>query len=149
MDLQLPVMTLGKSANAVEILARAAIDQINDFNPDLYDHIMFILDPTISTAFKGRHKYVSYAYLNGKYSVFDDQWATRPSFLIHELGHNLGYHDSGLGTDQYGDQSDMMGYSYDRNERPLMCFNAAKSWYLNWYSIRHAYTNPLNTNGNV
>ena len=63
--------------------------------------------------------------------------------------YSLGMPIYGGGTDQYGDQSDMMGYSYDHNKRPLMCFNAAKRWYLNWYSIRYAYINTLNTNGNV
>jgi len=141
MDLQLSVSTEGLSANEVETLCYEAIPQLSDFNPNLYDHIMFILDPSISL--------LAYAYIGWIYSVFQDQWATRPSALIHELGHNLGYLHSGEGSDQYGDQSCMMGYSYSNDEGPIMCFNAAKSWYTNWYSTLHADINPLNTNDNV
>jgi len=139
MDLQLSVSTSGLSASQVETLARAAMDQVPGFNSGSYDHIMFVLDPTINL--------LAYAYINWKYSVFQDLWAARPSALIHELGHNLGYLHSGQGTDQYGDQSGLMGYSYSNDEGPIMCFNAAKSWYLNWYS--NVDINPVNTNGNV
>ena len=36
-----------------------------------------------------------------------------------------------------------MGYSESTDDKPLMCFNAAKSWQLGWYSDRHVAVNPL------
>jgi len=137
MDLGLTASTAGLSASAVESLARTAMDQVPNFNPDSYDHIMFVLDPSINL--------LAYAYINWKYSVFQDLWAARPSALIHELGHNLGYLHSGEGNDQYGDQSGLMGYSYSSDEGPVMCFNAAKSWHLNWYS--NVDINPVSADG--
>jgi hypothetical protein len=40
---------------------------------------------------------------------------------------------AGEGTEEYGDQSGMMGYSYSEDSTK-MCFNPAKSWQLGWYS---------------
>jgi len=137
MDLILPVSTLGKSQYEVEALARTAMGNYAGFDSNLYDHIMWVLEPKIN--------FLAYAYINWKYSVFQDLWAARPSALIHELGHNLGYLHSGTGTNVYGDQSGMMGFSYKNDEGPVMCFNAAKSWHLNWYS--NVDLNPLTTTG--
>ena len=53
------------------------------------------------------------------------------------MGHNLNLDHSGEGSNDYGDQSGVMGFSYSNNDSPLMCFNAAKSWQLGWYSSRH------------
>ena len=54
---------------------------------------------------------------------------------MHEIGHNLGLaHANEAGT--YNDQSGMMGYSYSSDNGPIMCFNSAKSWQLNWYASR-------------
>jgi hypothetical protein len=39
-----------------------------------------------------------------------------------------------------------MGYSYTQNEAPEMCFNAAKSWELGWYSDKTTSLS-LGTNG--
>jgi hypothetical protein len=51
------------------------------------------------------------------------------------LGHNLGLHHAAEGTNQYGDQTSLMGYSY-HSDTTRMCFNPAKSWQLGWYSLR-------------
>lgn len=61
------------------------------------------------------------------------QWCTRVSAQMHEVGHNLGLAHSGEAGNTYGDQSGMMGYSYNQDEQK-MCFNAAKNWQLGWYS---------------
>jgi hypothetical protein len=35
-----------------------------------------------------------------------------------------------------------MGYSYGRDDTPLMCFNNAKNWQLGWYDDAHTEVNP-------
>ncbi len=40
---------------------------------------------------------------------------------------------SGEGSNQYADQSGMMGYSYSSDDAPLMCFNNAKNWQIGWF----------------
>jgi hypothetical protein len=54
---------------------------------------------------------------------------------VHELGHNLALGHAGEGSNQYGDQSGMMGYSY-ASFNTRMCYNPAKSWQLGFYSQR-------------
>ena len=39
-----------------------------------------------------------------------------------------------------------MGYSYAEDENPRMCFNAAKSWKLGWYSDRTRTLDKWNAN---
>ena len=52
--------------------------------------------------------------------------------MIAEIGHNIGLAHSGE-TATYDDQTGMMGYSYESDDGPVMCFNAAKNWQLGWY----------------
>jgi hypothetical protein len=59
----------------------------------------------------------------------------------------LGLHHSGelTGTDSaktYGDQQGMMGYSYNSDDYPIMCFNPAKNWQLGWYESKRISINP-------
>lgn len=122
------------------------MDELSDFNDDAYDYIMFVVKDSIDVK--------AYAYINWKLSVFQDLWAIRPSALIHELAHNLGYLHSV--TDefdtnpeaQYSDKSGLMGYSQYDDECPKICFNAAKSWFFGWYSSLHTHINPLKVAGN-
>jgi hypothetical protein len=63
---------------------------------------------------------------------------------MHEIGHNLGLAHAGEANDTYGDQSGMMGYSYNQDEQK-MCFNAANNWQLGWYNnqvIALSYLGP-------
>ena len=55
--------------------------------------------------------------------------------LITEIGHNIGLAHSGEGSDSYGDRTGMMGYSYNYDDGPEMCFNAPKNWQLGWYPL--------------
>ena len=55
---------------------------------------------------------------------------------MHEIGHNLGLAHANEEAGTYKDQSGMMGFSYSSDNGPLMCFNSAKSWQLNWYASR-------------
>lgn len=53
---------------------------------------------------------------------------------MHEIGHNLRLRHSGDSELEYGDQSGMMGFSYEEDNAPIMCFNAAKNYELGWFS---------------
>jgi hypothetical protein len=77
------------------------------------------------------------------------RWCEYPSAQVHEIGHNLNLAHSGEGTEQYGDQSGFMGYSYSQDEQK-MCYNNAKNWQLGWFagaykevSKKSVYTGPL------
>jgi hypothetical protein len=92
-----------------------------------FDHVMLCLPPGTSGG------WIGYAYINWYLSVFNDDWCTYLSIQMHEIGHNLDLAHSGEGTNQYGDQTAMMGYSYSQDDGPKMCFNAPKNWQLGWY----------------
>jgi len=90
--------------------------------------------------------FLAWAYVSGKISAYGNvnsfEWASSLSAQMHEVGHNLGLEHSGDGDttssfNEYGDQSGYMGYSYNSNDTPLMCYNPEKSWDLGWYSDRH------------
>ena len=52
---------------------------------------------------------------------------------MHELGHNVGLSHSHDEV-SYGDSSCIMGSSPALENGPRICFNAAKSWELGWYT---------------
>lgn len=73
--------------------------------------------------------------MNHYLSVYNDDWCNYPSGQVHEIGHNLDLEHAGEGSEEYGDQTGMMGYSYS-DDTTRMCYNPAKSWQLNWYLLR-------------
>jgi len=85
---------------------------------------------------------IAYAYINSWNSIYKNTWCNSLSAQMHEVGHNLGFAHSGEFSNQYGDQSGMMGYSYSSSEAPVMCFNSAKSWQTKWYEDKHYTVNP-------
>jgi hypothetical protein len=63
-----------------------------------------------------------------------------PSFLIHEIGHNIRFTHFGVyGGGEYSDQSGMMGFSYSNRNGPVFCFNGAKNWEIGWYDNRKLF----------
>jgi len=90
------------------------------------DYVMYCLP---SGTFSG----IAFAGVNSWYSVYSNEWCGYSAVQMHEVGHNINLAHAGDGSNQYGDQSGNMGYSY-REANTLMCFNAAKSWQLGWYS---------------
>jgi len=99
---------------------------------DQFDHVIICLPPGSHIA--GRTGWLGYAIYDHWLSVFNDLQCTYPSTLMHEIGHNLGLSHS---DPDYDDQSCIMGYTYDEENGPKMCFNGAKSWQLGWYSDAH------------
>jgi hypothetical protein len=99
------------------------------------DHVMYCLP-------KGTFDGVGYAVMNRGLSVYNDLLCTSVSSQMHEIGHNLNLGHSNQGTEKYGDQSGMMGYSYRMSEAPKMCFNAAKNWQLGWYDDKTVSFSP-------
>ncbi|KAI2488977.1 Gametolysin peptidase M11 [Fragilaria crotonensis] len=95
------------------------------------DHVMVCMPPGTSGG------WIAYAYINHWLSVYNNAWCGYPSGLLHEFGHNLNLAHSSEGTDAYGDQSGMMGYSYSSDDGPVMCFNGPKTWQLGWFSDYH------------
>merc|ERR1711865_1166007 len=92
--------------------------------------------------------WLAFAYVNSNLSFYNGRWCNSVSTQMHEIGHNMGLGHSGLGDDEYGDSSSLMGYSYDNDDIPKMCFNAAKNYQLQWYNRQKATFDPsanLNT----
>jgi len=84
----------------------------------------------------------SLGFFNSFLSVFNSDVCTYTSYNMHEFGHNLDLnHSSDVlfspGMDsQFGDQTGYMGLSYLQVHGPEMCFNAAKSFQLGWYTTK-------------
>jgi hypothetical protein len=107
-----------------------------------FDHVMYCLPPGILSG-------VAYTYVNHWLSVYNNEHCDRMSVQMHEIGHSIGLGHSGKEEDghgaEHGDTSGMMGYSYNQDDSPNKCFNAAKSWQRGWYDDRHTTVRPLVT----
>ena len=123
----------------LEKAAKTAATNAYGNNGDLslnYDLVMFSLPP-------GTGRWVAYAYINGRDSFYNNDWISKVSAQMHEIGHNLGLGHSGQDISQYGDQTGMMGFSYFSDDGPMMCFNAAKNFQLGWFDNQKATYNPM------
>eukprot|EP00535_Pseudo-nitzschia_heimii_P000680 CAMPEP_0197179308 /NCGR_PEP_ID=MMETSP1423-20130617/4309_1 /TAXON_ID=476441 /ORGANISM="Pseudo-nitzschia heimii, Strain UNC1101" /LENGTH=522 /DNA_ID=CAMNT_0042629205 /DNA_START=39 /DNA_END=1607 /DNA_ORIENTATION=+ len=87
--------------------------------------------------------WIAYAFVNGFETFYSDEWCGYVSTQVHEVGHNLNLGHSGLpGGSEYEDASDMMGFSYRLDDGPDICFNAAKSFQLQWYEDKVGSVDP-------
>jgi len=138
MDITISHNISNKLAYDVE---KSVTDQLikQGFNKLDYTNVMYILPAQV----RFNNNALGYAWLNGRISVISNTHASRKHVLMHEIGHNFGQHHSG-GRDgkTYGDYTGMMGYPKDTAHT---CFNAAKSWWFDWYSDRHVEVTPTST----
>jgi len=97
---------------------------------NIYDLIMICLPSgtTLRSGGAGDHgekviKTVSY---------FNDTWSTNPKVQMHEIGHNLGFDESGTKTTIQGDKTCIMS-STSKTSGSKLCFNGVKSYLTGWY----------------
>jgi len=133
---------IGNTKETIQDLAKAELNKLLDTNDpgSMFDIVMFCMPP-------GTVNWLAFAYIGGWDSYYNDAWCQSMSSQMHEIGHSIGLHHSGEynGTDsarEYGDQTDLMGFSYRSDDTPVMCFNAAKSWDLGWYVDKQINLDP-------
>jgi len=84
----------------------------------------------------------AYARIGSKRSVYSNYQCTSSSISMHEFGHNIRLYHSNQDGVEYGDLTDIMGYTeQSQKEPPRKCFNGAKSWLLGWYSEKSTSIN--------
>jgi len=110
-------------------------------NLNAFDLVMYCQPQTGSD-------WIAYAYVNSYRSFYNNEWCKSVSVHMHEVGHNLGLHHSGiLGGSEYADKTGVMGFSYLVDDAPKMCFNAAKSYQLGWYPDAMQVVDPRSLPG--
>jgi len=95
----------------------------------------------------GLGSFVAYAYLGHYISVYNNHWCQSLSAQMHEVGHSISLHHSGQygggsSEQEYGDKQGYMGYSYNQDDTPAMCYNAAKNYQLGWYEGKEGEIDP-------
>jgi len=143
-EISVPVNANGNTKEKIQAEANTALQaKLGVSDPGtLFDLVLFCMPP-------GMGSWLAYAYIGRWDSYYNNDWCQSMSSQMHEVGHSLGLHHSGEydGSDsnqEYGDQSDMMGFSYRTDDTPIMCFNPAKSWQLGWYEDKTLELNPQN-----
>jgi len=110
---------------------------------NMFDLVMVCYPPGVQSG------WIAYAYINHHVSVYNNDWCSYLSAQMHEVGHNIGLAHSGENGDEYGDQTGAMAYGFSSDDTPLVCFNAAKSYQLGWYTNHVTTIDPLNLPGGV
>lgn len=112
----------------------AAIDRLKaqDVHVVDYEHTLLVLPD--NTNFQDA---AAYAFTDQPIAVFKDTTVQYQLVLLHELGHNLGFHHSGYQEQGYGDNTCLMGSANVPWTKYIhMCYNAAKSYYSHWYHLK-------------
>jgi len=113
---------------------------------DFFDLVM-ICQPRGTYRFNGDQQsrsWLAYAFVDHWISVYNDDWCNSVSAQMHEVGHNLGLLHSGIRRErEYSDTTGMMGFSYNYDDIPSMCFNSAKNYQLGWYPEQMLEIDPL------
>mmetsp|Transcript_23984 Transcript_23984/g.47645 ORF Transcript_23984/g.47645 Transcript_23984/m.47645 type:complete len:619 (-) Transcript_23984:88-1944(-) len=131
----LPTTSTTAGDGTVRNAVTSALNSAFGSATSLADHLMYCLPPNTMNG-------IAYAYINSWNSVYSNNWCNNVSVQLHEIGHNLNLAHSNEGTQTYADQSGMMGYSYNNESTPRMCFNAAKNFQLGWYSDKTITVTP-------
>lgn len=94
---------------------------------DLADLVMLCFPPGMNKS------WVAFAVSGGWKSWYWDGFCASPSAMMHEVGHNMGLGHSGVpGGSEYADTVGFMGFSSGADDAPARCFNAPKTYQLNW-----------------
>jgi len=132
-DIYVDANAEGTNHETIQDLANAALQaKLGTTNPgSIFDLVLFCMPP-------GDSDWLAYAYIGRWDSYYNDDWCQSVTSQMHEVGHNIGLDHSGeyFGKDldqEYGDQTDAMGYSYKEDDTAI-CFNPAKNWQLGWYA---------------
>jgi len=132
----------GANVDSFELLAETALKDMLGMTEDkedpgyIFDVVMYCMPPGMVD--DSGDDWISFAYINGYQSFFNNEDCLFLSHQMQQIGHNLGLHHSGeyIGDEdnqEYGDQTGYMGLTINLDDGPAMCFNPAKSWQLGWY----------------
>ena len=135
LEVQLDFSVNGLSTNT---LLNQLVGMLSPFGGEgAFDHVMYMLPfGTSDGAAAGSKYWVAAAILNHPRSWYNEPWSGVLTAHMHEFGHNLGLHHSGVNGNSYGDVSGMMGYAENREQGPRSCFNAHKNWDVTWFDDR-------------
>jgi len=139
-DVTINTYVPGTSRYDVEDAIERAADQLVGRLQDQFDHVMLCLPP--GSASGSNRNWIAYGYVNSWLTVFNDDFCESMTTQVHEIGHNLGLAHSGKDGISYGDKTGMMGYSYNRDNGPLQCFNPAKTYQLGWLNDKAVEVDP-------
>ena len=133
LHLNLNIQNVNIHGGLLNKITRAVRLVVGDSLPVLYDHVVYNIPFGTTFGENGEMGWKAFAYTGAWLSVFNDKNILWLSYQNHEIGHNLGLQHSSHNANDYGDQSGIMGYGYEKKNSPEMCFNGAKSWQLGWY----------------
>ena len=142
MNIRLNEVITGKHYMSVSDSVSQKLHQIDELD---YRTKILIMPDVVD--FRGA---AAYAGLFGNTMWVRDQYASFPMVQVHEYGHLLGQHHSGVNEfgrtnkNNYGDDTGHMGNALPwTDEGSDACFNPAKMWYLRWYEFRHTEVDPI------
>ncbi|VEU41107.1 unnamed protein product [Pseudo-nitzschia multistriata] len=108
-----------------------------------FDIFMFCMPPG---TLKDGQGWQTFGIQNGKGSFYNDQYCTMTSALFARIGLNMNLAPSNAIKDGevklFGDKTGFMGM-IDEGGIERMCYNAAKSYQLGWYSDKTDSIDPL------
>jgi len=120
--------------------------RIKHGNAQAADFVMLCLPPGTITGTD------AIGYFGYFLTVFNSEVCTSLSYNIHEVGHNINLNHASdtiftpNNGSEYADQIGYMGFSYSDMHAPQMCFNAAKSYQLGWYTDKTYVCTPEQCN---